>query len=303
MSFIYDFLFGKEKKIARGSTATIYSPNYACPDFKQRKGYISKMIKKKNKGLYDREIASLKAIKKIDPKQISLASFETTCASSSRKFKYNIISKNFGISLLDKKYEKKSYDHVVNVFLKQTLTALMKLHKAGYYHKDIADRNIVYSKEENRYRLIDFGLATSKKEIDETLKLANIKKEKALGDYLDNIITRGDGAQESFEFDNYNKLQDIYYDDVSKEEAIDSLKGVNMKKLATSMKKAQEDADVYMLLILAPFLIDNKEDQAKLREKLMKMNKGKKNITAKYIYDKLFKKNGGKKKKKSKKIM
>jgi tRNA A-37 threonylcarbamoyl transferase component Bud32 len=296
MGILDFFQKDRSKKIAQGSFGTIYAPNYACPNFEKRKGYISKMMKSKKDAEY--EISQLKIIKKIDPNQEHLATFETSCVSSQRKYNKNIIMKNFGNALILKKYKRdRSYDHVINVFMKQMLEALILLHKNGIYHKDIHERNTVYSEEENRYRLIDFGLSTSNKDINEVLKLKNIKKAKNLSSYFDSIIVRGDGMHETFDFEGYRDLEDIMYSD---ETDISKLK---LKKLTSGLKKAHEDADISILLIMAPHLAKGaiKEKIEKIMDKLEKGMSGK--MTAKYVHDKLFKKQTGGKKKKTKKVL
>ena len=301
MSFL-SRIFGEQKKIAKGSFGTVYKPNYACPNFKVRKGYISKMVKASQSKVYKNEISILKQIKKIDPKQKSLASFETTCASSTKKYKHNIIMKNFGISMMDKKYKlDKTYTHVINVYLKQILEALMLLHKNGIYHKDVHDRNTVYSEEENRYRLIDFGLSVSAKEIDEIFKMSNIKKSKQLNEHFDNAVVRGDGYQETFDIDGYRDLEDIVFAEDDEEIDMKKIKKLNLKSLASQLKKAHQDADVSIILSNAPFLAKNsknKGDKKKIEDLLNKIIKSKKlgTLTAKYVYDKLFPKKGGAKK-------
>ena len=273
----------RSKKIAQGSFGTVYAPNYECPNFEKRKGYISKMMKSKKDSEY--EIKQLKKIKKIDPKQKYLATFETSCASSQRKYYKNIIMKNFGNALILKKFKRgRTEDHIINVFMKQMLEAMMLLHKNGIYHKDVHDRNIVYSEEDKRYRLIDFGLSTTDKDIDETFKPKNVKYAVNIAEYFDDVILRGDGVHETFDFEGYDDLLDVINDVESKL--------LNLNKLASELKKAHAQGDVYVLFILAPFLSDDKKVQDKISDRFDKIydesQKNKKPLTAKFAYDKLF---------------
>ena len=253
---MFQFFQNRNKKIAEGSFGQVYSPNYACPDFKKRKSYISKMMKSKKDSEF--ELKQLKKIKKIDPTQKYLATFETSCASSQRKFYKNIIMKNFGVALVTKKYKlDKTYDHVINVYLKQMLKGLILLHKNGIYHKDMHDRNTVYDKETNRYRIIDFGLSISNEEIDETLKMKNIKKAEDLETYFDNIILRGDGYHETFNFEGYNIISELQWGE-SKD-----FSSLNLNKIKKELKKTHEYADVNIVLINDRFLEKEKEDKKK----------------------------------------
>ncbi len=286
MGFFDIFKKDRSKKIAQGSFGTIYTPNYACPNFEKRKGYISKMMKSKKDSEY--ELTKLKMIKKIDPKQKYLATFETSCASSERKYYKNIIMKNFGVALLQKgkkDFPRQTFDDTKNVFLKQTLESLMLLHKNNIYHLDMAERNILYKEDENRYRLIDFGLSTTKKEIIEAFKPANIKKAKDLEAHFEAVTLRGDGRNESFENSDLDELnENIENDD---KEAI--LKQ-NLKKIANELAKEQEYADVQALLYIALFLT-KKDEQDKTEKMLEKFLD--KNVSAKQVCNKIFKKQCG----------
>lgn len=282
----------RSKKIAQGSFGKVYAPNYSCPDFKKRKKHISKMMKSEKWAKH--EVKQLKMIKKVDPEQKYLASFETSCASSIRKYNKNIIMKNFGIALLQEgkpDFPSQSIDHSKNVYLKQMLKAIILLHKAGIYHKDMAARNMVYSKEENRYRLIDFGLSQYKKEIEEMFKPANIKKTDDMEDHFGEAFSRGDAGMEGFDYNGeygFNKLYEAIYEENDKE----AILKMNLKKIEKQLHKEHKMADIKVILYTAMLLPKEEDrDQMNFLEKYVDEEED-----AQKIYNEIFKK-GGKKKK------
>jgi len=283
----------RSKKIAEGTFGKIYAPNYSCPNFKKRKNYISKMMKSETWATH--EIKQLKMIKKVDPEQKYLASLETSCASSSKKFNTNIIMKNFGRALLQQgkpNFPSQSIDHTKNVFLKQMLKAIILLHKAGIYHKDMAERNMVYSKEENRYRLIDFGLSQNKKEIEEMFKPANIKKtDEDMSDHFGEAFSRGDQGTETFDYNDEYGFNEIY--EAIEEDDKKAILKMNLKKIEKQLHKEHKMADIQVILYTAMFL-PNQKDQKQMQflDKYVDNEED-----AQKIYNEIFKKGGGKKKK------
>jgi len=233
-------------------------------------------------------------IKKVDPEQKYLASLETSCASSSKKFNTNIIMKHFGRAILQKgkpDFSAKSVDHTINVYLKQMLKAIILLHKAGIYHKDMADRNMVYSKEENRYRLIDFGLSQYKKEIEEMFKPANIKKtDEDMDDHFGEAFSRGDQGTETFDYNGEYGFNEIY--EAIEEDDKEAILKMNLKKIEKQLHKEHKMADIQVILYTAMFLPKREDqDQMNFLEKYVDEEDAQK------IYNEIFKKEGGKKKK------
>jgi tRNA A-37 threonylcarbamoyl transferase component Bud32 len=241
------------------------------------------------------EIKQLKMIKKVDPQQKYLASFETSCASSSRKFNTNIIMENFGRAILQQgkpDFPSQSVDHAKNVYLKQMLKAIILLHKAGIYHKDMAARNMVYSKEENRYRLIDFGLSQHKKEIEEAFKPVNIKKtDEDMEDHFGEIFERGDQGTETFDYDGKYGFEKMY--EAIEEDDKEAILKMNLKKIEKRLHKEHKMADIKVIIYTAMTLPERKEwDRMDYLEKYVDEESD-----AQKIYNEIFKKGGGKKKK------
>lgn len=290
---IYKNWKNRSKKIAEGTFGKIYAPNYPCPNFQKRKKYISKMMKSEKWAKH--EVKQLKMIKKVDPEQKYLASLETSCASSSRKFNTNIIMKHFGRAILQQgkpNFPAQSVDHAINVYLKQMLKAIILLHKAGIYHKDMAARNMVYSKEENRYRLIDFGLSQYKKEIEEMFKPANIKKtDEDMDDHFGEAFSRGDQGTETFDYNGEYGFNEIY--EAIDEDDKEAILKMNLKRIEKRLHKEHKMADIKVILYTAMFLPERKEwGKMDFLEKYVDEEED-----AQKIYNEIFKKGGGKKKK------
>jgi len=282
----------RNKKIAEGSFGKVYSPNYPCPNFQKRKKYISKMMKSEKWAKH--EIKQLKMIKKVDPEQKYLASLETSCASSSRKFNTNIIMKNFGRAILQQgktDFPAQSVDHTKNVYLKQMLKAIILLHKAGIYHKDMAARNMVYSKEENRYRLIDFGLSQHKKEIEKAFKSVNIKKtDEDMEDHFGDTFNRGDQGTETFDYNNEYGFDKI--SEAIEENDKEAILKMDLKRIEKRLHKEHKMADIKVILYTAMFLPERKEwKQMDYLEKYVDEEED-----AQKIYNDIFKKGGNAKK-------
>lgn len=281
----------RSKKIAQGSFGKVYAPNHSCPDFKKRKEYISKMLKSEEHA--EHELKQLKMIKKIDPTEKHLASFQTSCAASQRKYHTNIIMRNFGRSLDGKgkkRFPKQTVEHATNVFLKQMLQALILLHKNGVYHMDLADRNIVYNKTENRYRLIDFGISRSEKDIKEAFTVEAIEDSYDIDEHFASVINRGDGATETFDYHEKYGLQDLMM--AASDEDVDAILEMDLKKLSKGLINDHRNADVTQVLYQAMFLLQDDEKKMNFLDKYTE-----KDMSAQAVYDAIFKKGGGKKKK------
>ena len=290
----------RRKKIAQGVFGKIYAPNYSCPDFKKRKEYISKMMKDPDHA--EHELKQLKLIKKIDPEQKYLASFETSCYASQIKYHTNIIMKNFGRSLDGegkKEFPKQTGEHATNVFLKQMLKALILLHKNGVYHMDIASRNIVYNKTENRYRLIDFGLSRSEKDIKEAFTKESIEDSYDIDEHFAQVINRGDEGHFYFEQDKKYGLQELM--EAANEQDTEAILKMDLKKISNGLIKEHKEHDVYEILMIGMW-IDRWSKNTKFMDKYTDVGGPHSKKSAEAIYNEIFKKGGSKKKSKKKKI-
>lgn len=255
--------FGKKKhiKIGAGAWGDVYSINYPCPNFKSKTGFVSKMVS--SRPASDIEIKILEKVKKLDVKQEYLSTFESHCKpmSFSQWFWYsrNIIMKNNGISLNNKKYKHKSINHIINVFLKQTLKGLSLLHKGDIYHRDIAVRNILYKEEENKYRLIDFGYSLIGKDIDNKLTHKKLKEDFA-GNILD-VIDRGDGnglfPEDGSEF---KKVMNILGKDGNPKDKEKKILKLNLDVVKKEVRISQAEADVSSLFNTAMEILMNNEN-------------------------------------------
>jgi serine/threonine protein kinase len=259
--------FWTHNKIGEGTYGTVYSINYACPNFGAKKGYISKMITWG--GVAEDELKILKAVREIDPEQKYLATFETQCKPQKYTnwlwYSRNIIMKNRGVSLDSSQYKhNKSVEHVIGTLLKQTLNGLSLMHNNGLYHRDIAIRNIVYDKNENRYRFIDFGLSLTKRQFDENMSQKNLKKD--FEKYVDDNVSRGDGrnlyAFPDTEFIKYINISETWD---FKSNKIKKYLNLNVEELREEIKLAQEDADLTMLFGVAlEIMMDNNKISEKV---------------------------------------
>lgn len=269
----------KPKKIGSGTVGTVFAPNFPCPGFGTDKQYISKLMWKKKP--YRREMKHLDQVLILDPDQELLSTYDETCdveltfPGDKHTYKYNIIKKHFGNSLNKREYDShRSYKHIVNVFLKHTLLGLLILHSHGIFHGDIAQRNIVYDKKTNRYRLIDFNGSSSVAEVDRVCNMNVLKQaeqEQRLTSVFDTIAFRGDGGHSCFKFKQWKDVHAMMYDKKH------DLRGFQLEGLATSIKNEHQHIDVMYVLHVALSIAKNKKTERKLYNKIENI------LTKKYI--------------------
>jgi serine/threonine protein kinase len=161
--------------IGEGASGIVISPNLPTKKFnKSSKNFVSKLLKRrkfKNEKTIEiskfrplNEIEILYHINSLDPKQEYYVSFEDIEElPNDNDFYYNIVMKNYGesISQLNKKFRK-------NKFLKNVrylYENLYFLHNNNIVHRDISINNILYSKKEDKLRIMDFGTGLNMVEI------------------------------------------------------------------------------------------------------------------------------------------
>jgi hypothetical protein len=263
----------RRKKLGRGRFGKVVTPNYACPNFKRTNGYVSKLVKGDVFSL-ENEIRILHKIKNLDKKQTYLATMETYCKTKQFGWKYNIIMKNFGKDLI--KTRKLSPAHLFDIFLKQLLSGLIILHKNKIYHRDVAHRNIIYNKDDNKYRFIDFGWGLDNFIINNAFHL----------------FRRGDGLNEVIKQPKeIERIRDMYYNKKDDQKIKDYIIK-NKDKLIKHVHEFQAFLDILSIFEIAKILTTEKNAEIlekKINNKVIRMLINQKyKYSAKEIFELLY---------------
>ena len=129
------------KYISRGATGVVYQAK------KDDKYYALKEIPSKRRHSFLAEVENLKRVKGTKNVIEYVDSFSPTI------FKYYIVMEYFDGDLLDKFYLSPSQTYSVVITLFSTV---IDLHNKGLIHADLKPRNILYNKDRDELRIIDF---------------------------------------------------------------------------------------------------------------------------------------------------